>query len=71
MKRVGEGEKMRNRGDLRKKRKKTRLKILPCCFVKKKTKHLIVTVIIYFIKLEADAISNRLKLSTKCRKIKF
>ena len=36
MKRVGEGEKMRNRGNLRKKRKKMRLKILSCCFVKKK-----------------------------------
>ena len=50
--------------------KKMRLKIISCCFVKKK-KHLIVTVIIYFIKLETDVISNRLKLSTKCRKIKF
>ena len=30
-----------------------------------------INVIIYFIKLEADAISNRLKLSTEFRKIKF
>ena len=51
-----------------------RLKILFYGFFKKKKKkkHLIVTVIIIFHKVRrADAISNRLKLSTEYRKIKF
>ena len=69
MKRVEEAEKMRNEQRKFKREKENEMKN-SCGFAKKKKpKKLIVTVIIYFIKLEADAIINSPKLSTEFRKI--